>query len=276
MAGKNNTNIHVYNKSEDPSLISQVSQAVCVFMQRGLMTAGFNAAGELLTIHYHGYNKNRQVWELDFFEQLFMQEPLATISKKIKGVFICTDKQLVVPDALYKEKEAKEWLKRIHFVDIKEVTSSYHFDAEQKHYLLAVPPYIAGLVKVNSKGAATLPMAAYQLRQVEQQGLFAQCCVMPDQVCITLHDNGNLLWHKVFGYRAAEDIAFELKHACRENKINDEQLHFVCNAVSAAEHPVVAELSRYFPGTKAGNGSDIDSKWQPAISLAQQLLACVS
>jgi hypothetical protein len=204
-------------------------------------------------------------------------EILLAGKEKIKGVFIGTDKNLVVPAELYEKRDARNWLKEIHFIEEGDNISSTRLDGEQASYVMAVPVKITELVKINFKKSVTLPLPVYQFRDLHvKQGLSLQCCMSQEQTCATLHNNGLLLWHKVFGHGCAEDIAYETGHACREHGLQMQDATLLCNAVSAAEYDTIAELSRYFPGTKAGNGNAIKSRWDAAISLAQQLYSCVS
>jgi len=45
---------------------------LCISASR-LFVAGFASLKNYLTIQYKGYNKNKPVWELDFFEHIFCQ-----------------------------------------------------------------------------------------------------------------------------------------------------------------------------------------------------------
>jgi hypothetical protein len=101
-----NTKEQVYNVRENDALAAQVASVICVLVQRGLLIAGFSVTNELLTMQYNGYNRNRPVWELDFFEHIFANEDILAEKGKIKGVFISSDKNLVVPEELFNEEEA--------------------------------------------------------------------------------------------------------------------------------------------------------------------------
>ncbi len=271
-----NTNEQVYNVREDDTLSSRVALVVCVLVQRGVLMAGFSITKELLTIHYKGYNKNKPVWELDFFEHVFGNEPMLLIKEKIKGVFICSDKNIIVPNELYMEEEAKNWLKHIHFVAANDIVTPYFLSDEKAYYLHAAPLNITELIKINFKHAEILPLAIYQFRNPHKLAMHMQCCLSHEQVCITLHDNGQLLWHKIFSYTSAEDIAYAINLYCKENKIDPAHLNVMCNALSTGEFDKINELTQYFPGIKAGNGRAFTNSWDAAISLANQLLACVS
>ena len=275
VANSVNTNEQVYNLHEDESISSQVTHVICVLVQRGMLTAGFSADKELLMLHYTGYNKSKPIWELDFFEHLFVQEPLLAVREKVKGVFILTDKNLVIPDDFYDENEAGNWLRHIHFTEPNDVNLSYSLDEDNAQYLFAVPLSITELVKINFKKAALLPLPVYYFKNTNRQSLYLQCCITGEQLCATLHNYSQLLWHRIFDYTSAEDIAFAINQLCIENHISSSDISLNCNTTSATEYDVLNELSRYFPAIKDGNGNTIRTRWDAVICLAQQLFACV-
>ncbi len=274
-ANNSNTFEQVFNVQEDDNLTSRVAIVVCALVQRGIFVAGFSINKELLTIHYTGYNRNKPVWDLDFFEYLLTQDPLLSVREKIKGLFICNEKYLVVPEALYDEKESRSWLRQMHYIEAKEAIEVTQLEEDKAKYMHALPLSITELLKINFRKAPVQPLAAYQFKHNRQQSLILQCCLSGDQVCATLHNYSQLLWHRVFNYTSAEDIAYEIKHLCMEANISPSKLTLLCNALSAAEFHAINELSQYFPGMKSGNGRTMSGQWDAPISLAHQLLECV-
>jgi len=270
----NNTNQQVWNVREDDSLSGQVSQVIALLLPRGLLVAGFSLDGDLLTLHYTGYNNNRPIWELAFFEQLFAHEPLLANKANVKGVFILPDRQVIIPDELYDKTEAENWLRKIHFIERTDVIQHYAFAEAKAHYLIAVPVNITELIRINFNKATILPASVYQFRNIPTTGAVAQFLVSAEQIIATLHHNGKLLWHNVFDYNKAEDIAYPLMQVIDENLIPRYQVSVRCNGVSAAGHVVISNLSQYFPGITTGDGYGFTSGWEGAISLAIQLFTC--
>ena len=275
MASANNdTKKQVYNVREEESLSSRVALVICVLVRRGLYIAGFSITKELLTILYSGYGRNKPVWNLDFFEQSFANEPLLAVKEKVKGVFISSQRHLIVPDELYDESSARRWLADIHFVEEGDKVMIYGLEHDKAQFLQAVPLNITELVRINCKKAVIAPLHACQFATKHSQSLQLQCCVSSEQVTFTLHNYSQLLWHHVMDYVNAEDIAYMIRLHCKENYIDPAKLNIACNALTATEFDVVNALSQYFPTLKCGNGLTIHSSWDPAICLANQLLEC--
>jgi hypothetical protein len=265
----------VYNVREDDTLSARVALVICVLVERGAFVAGYTIGKELLTIHYTAYGANKPVWELDFFEHLFASEPLLAVRDKVKGVITGTGKNLIVPDELYDEQEAEKWLRKLHFVEQLDRVNTYPLDNDKAILLQAMPVNIAELVKINFKKAMVLPLHAYQFEGENAQSLHMQLCLAGDQVFVTLHNYSQLLWNHVVSYACAEDIAFAIKQMCKENYIDPVKLHISCNALAGTDYDVINSLTQYFPNVRSGNGEVINARWQPAICLANQLLACV-
>ena len=273
---KENQNIYrqVYNAYEDPALLALTDHIVCLFTRRGVLASAFNSADELLSIHYAGYSKDKPVWELDFFEQLFLQEPLLVKRDKITKVFFLSDKNIVVPDDLYEPRDAENWLRTICFTDIIDTIDHFNLENDRASYVYAIPLNIKELVKINCPGVPVLPLPAHQFNTPDRPSTSLQCFISAEQACVTFYYGDNLLWHKVFEYAAAEDIVYEINLLCKEHGIDAGKLTISCNTISATEYTVINNLSQYFTMIRTGYGNKINSFWSPTISLVQQLLTC--
>ena len=274
--GTENQNIYrqVYNAREDEQILSWTEYVTCVFTRRGLLAAAFNSGNELLSMHYAGYGKERPVWELDFFEPLFAQEPLLVKHDLITKVFFCSEQNLVVPDELYNKEEAENWLKHIHFIEPSDTIEHYHLKEQKANYVYAIPHNIRELVRINCKKATVMPLPAYQFSHKSTQHTYLQCFMSGEQACVSLYHLNLLIWHRVFDYSTAEDIAYEIRVVCREHKIAADKLTVACNAMSATEYAIANELSQYFSAITTGDGHSIKSLWSPALSLIKQLQSC--
>ncbi len=271
---KQNIYRQVYNASDDVNILADIARVTCVLNRRSMLAAAFNPANELLSVHFVGYNRERVVWDLDFFEQLFSQEALLADRTKITKVFFFTAAQLTVPDELYDEGEAMQWLKQVQFVDANDVVKEHYQKEDKAHYLYSIPLNIEALVKINCVNATILPLAAYQFASNHTRGVRVHCFLTNDQACVSLYHFGTLLWHRIFEYRWAEDIAYEIRLVCEEHKINADKISVACNAVSSSEYKVVNALSQYFSGITTGTGHTISTVWSPALSLIKQLESC--
>lgn len=261
----------VYNAREDEQLLSRLDKVTCVFARRCLLAIGYDAAGELLSVHYVAYGKERPVWELDFFEQLFHQEPMLVKQNKINKVFVLTSSNVIIPAELYDKGEAENWFNKIHFTEPNDTVTHYQLAAGQPYYLYNIPHGINELIKISCRNAAVRPLPACQLTKPAQP---LQCILTHEQASITLHHNNKLLWHKVIDYTQAEDVAYEIRLVCSEHNINADRLTMACSAVSTTEYAAINALSQYSGSITGGDGQFIKSLWGPVLSLVKQLETC--
>lgn len=265
----------VYNSSEDVNQLSAIDNVTCVLFRRGVVAAAYNNKRQLLTIHYAAYGTDRPVWELDFFEPHFHQEPLLKNSELIKRIFFLTHINIIVPEELHIREEAEYWLKSIHFLEINDSIDTFQLKEDLAEYYYAVPLYIRELAKINAHPEATfMPLSAYQFIGNYTKGVRFHCLLSTDQACITICHFGTMLWHRVIDYSSAEDIVYYVRLVCQEHKINAEKIMLLCNTLSAAEHDVAKELAAYFAGFTTGNGGVVDTFWAPVMSLFKQLETC--
>jgi hypothetical protein len=268
-----NTNQQVYNVREDEQLLSQIAHVTCLLMQRGLWIAGYNDNKELLTIHFNSHSNNKPVWEIDFFEHLFGNEPLLAAKDKVKAVFICSGRDMVVPNELYNNAEATAWLKKVHFVENTDEVIVTPLQNEKAQHLMAVPNTIPALIKINFRNAAILPFPMHHFSNSGGGDLKVHCAILPAQAYVTVHNNNQLLWYQLFDYTVSDDIAYNIKHFLRENNIESEGIAIICDATTRAEFEILRDLQRYFYCTTADSGK-ISARWDASISLANQLLSC--
>ena len=264
----------VYNAGNDDSILVYTDEVICVLTRRGILAAGFNGSGELLAIHYVGYKNDRPVWDLDFFEPLFDQEPLLMRRDKVTKVFFCTERNLAIPDELYDASEAEKWFRKIHFVELTDTIINYRVKEEYLYYTYAIPVNIKQLIAINCPNAQLMPLPVYQLSNYNGQKEQLQCFITPEQASVVWYKNNKLFWHRVFEYSNAEEIAYNIRLVCEEHNINAARLDVACNIMSAGEYNVANNLSQYFNSIYTGHGKSIQSIWDPVISLIQQLSAC--
>jgi hypothetical protein len=275
MATQNQKNYRqVYNASDDVSILAGVSQVYCIFSRRALLTAALNADGSLLSVHYTAYGPERVAWDLDFFEQLFTQEPMLADRSKISRVFFNTNMTMVVPDELYDRDMAAEWLGKVHFIDQADTIRHYQLTEDKAWYVYGLPLNIEALIKINCSTAVFAPVAAYQFTGNYTRGVRLHCFLTADEATISLLHYGTLLWHSTITYSEPEDIAYEIRLVCEEHKINADKISISCTTLTAAEHATMAKLAQYFGSYNIGSGHNDSFPWSPVISLIQQLQAC--
>lgn len=265
----------LYSASFNGNLLAKVDKVIVCFAPGSMLAAGFSDAGALLTARY--YRHTARNWALDFYEQQFNSEPLLSNTGKIAGVFISSPKNIIVPNVLYKEKVAEEWLSQLHFVEKDEAVYEYALRDDKAHYLYTVPAIMKDMLGRRLPKARPMPFAAHQFNKGYKTAHIMQCTVTDDEAYLTCYRAKHLQWHKVFSFDTGEDIAYYIKLYCREHDIQG-HLSLICADSNPGVNPVISELAAYFPDLQIGMGQTRveDEQWKGAAYLLQQLYTCVS
>jgi len=274
----NNLNQQVYTIHNSDTLLNQVDKVICVLLPRGVLIAGFSDRGDLLMIRHSDYKRDLPIWILDFFEHQFINEPLLTDSTKVTSVFIASDKSFIVPDALYSEETAQEWLKKLYYIEINETIATYPLRDDKAVFVYAWASAIESLVNRYFTKAKFFPLPAYQLQKPKTNNATITACITTDAVFATLYDNKTLYWNQYFHYETAEDIAYQIKLLCAQNEIDVNTLELHCSVTSRNVGKIVSDLTQYFPDLKSGieniHGGENEYNWSGTLNLLQQLYAC--
>lgn len=269
-------NEQIYKLHNSDNLISQIAKIIILLMPRGVSVAGFSDRGDLLMIKNNEYKKSLPQWIIDFYEHQFLNDQMLSAPHKVTSVFVAGDKNLLVPELLYKPHDSEEWLKRLHFVEANEVISTHHLREDKAYYLYAWPSAIKSLVNRYFTKTKILPFATYQFYKPFKAECSMQMSLTADRVFATLYKNRELYWHQAFSYKSSEDIVYQVKHVAKEFRIDDAQMSMQCTVANKALIDHVTEMLQFFPGLKDGTGTVVTNErsWMSNIYLIQQLYAC--
>ncbi|MBS1777085.1 MAG: DUF3822 family protein [Bacteroidetes bacterium] len=270
-------NYHTYSLHEGDTLLTQVAKVICILQPRGLTVAGFSEHGDLLMVHYGDYSQTLPTWILDFYEHRFLDEPLLFNPDNVIAVFVVSDKYLLIPDELYDEGEAVKWLNKLYFVEGNEVLSCHHLQENSSKYMFAYPGTMKSLIGRYFTRARVLPLAMYQFFKPYRSDHSIQCTITQEHAVATLYKNRSLHWHQVFEYQNGEDIAYQLKHACRQFRINPDTAELNSTVAYRGLNYVLNDLCQYFPQTREFDQTTATNnrQWAATLSLLQQLYSCV-
>lgn len=269
-------NEQIYKVHTGTNLIAQIARVTIVLMPRGMTVAGFSDRGDLLMIKNNDYKRALPPWIIDFFEHQFLNEEMLAAPAKVTSVFIANDKNLLVPDTLYKGQDAEAWLRKLYFIEANEVVNTHQLREDKAYYLYAWPSAIKSLINRYFSKSQVLPFATYQFYKPFKAECSMQCALTADKVFATLYVDRHLHWHQAFDYKTAEDIVYHIKHVAKEYGVDDSKMQLQCTVANKNLAPHITELLQFFPGLKEGTGNVVTNErtWVSNIYLLQQLYAC--
>lgn len=267
---------YTYRANEHQTLLSEVNIIHCVLMPRALLIAGYDGDGQLVMARYNSYIIAEPAWNPAFFEQEFMTEKLLGVPQQVKAIFIGSNAELIIPNALYEERAARLWMERMQAICSDDVLYGYHVKSAGAQYTFSLPAKMDKLLHRYFGQTRIIPVAAYQFyKPAINTKYLLQCLITQDTVIATLHQQGNLFWHRQFAYQTVEDIAWQVANLCLELQIPRIDLRVECTMLCPDCYELGPELERFFPKISwATNDVADEEAWAPVVFLAQQLYAC--
>lgn len=262
-------NQQTYRADGGETPAKEVHRAICVLLPRALLIGSFDNNGKIINACYTDYRSALPEWITDFFEHQFITDPILSGEHKTNTIFVASDKNLLVPNALYNDAEAENWLQKTTFVEATDTISDCWLKAADVHYLYAWPTAIKKLLAKYFTNAQILPFAAHQFLEDNRKGYYLECCITEKNTYATFYNNNKIQWHQVFAYQNAEDIAYRIKLVCQQYQATLDNI--TCTIASNNQLELRNELSHYFPGIENKTGH---TEWTSTISLLQQLYAC--
>ncbi len=252
--------------------LNDITRVICIVLPNSFTICGFDDKSHLILIDQF---ESEQQWSLDFYKSKLVNRSWESLLRKTIAIFIDTQKELLVPKALYSESESEKWFKKVHFVEVDERIESVQLK-DKAWYMFTLPADVRSLLEDHIQKVKLLPIAAYQFHKQAKANNIVECCVSPGRAYITLYKDKMLHWHRVINYERAEEIACEVKLVCRDQNVMEDELIFECVAIAPELSSVVAELSEYFPRFEDGIDRNIvkDNSWAGTAYLLQQLNSC--
>lgn len=265
-----NTDINrqLYTAYEGHNLLGKVYKVIVSMAPGSMLVSAFGDSKDFLTAA--GYSCAGA--PNDHFEKQIINERLLNDAGKVNALFLATEKGMLVPKSLYKEDAAEEWFRSTFFIEKEETVAAHPLDDDKAVYLFAIPAELKDLAERYFPKAKILPFAAHQFNKNYKSGSVLHCTITPTLAFATLYKTKALQWHQVFRYDNAEDIAYQLKAACMQNRVEDVNLK--CAADSNELMPMLESLGSYYPEMHMGADAT-DESWKATVNLAQQLYTCV-
>lgn len=265
----------VYTLNNSADLIYEVTKAVCVFTKDSLVIAGYNDKGKVLLVDHAERSPDSPVNYMDFLESRFNNKSLQSVLSKVNVAFFSGLKTMLVPKALYQEETAVQWMQKLYFVEKDETIIAHQLKDGKTNYLFTVPNDLLEMVETYLPKVRRLPLAAYQFAKKHKSGNVMECCIGQEEALATLYKNDAVYWHQSFPYENAEDIAYQLKHACGENSTEDGELILHCTTTDKELSHKLYLLAQYFPNIDFATSNDVKDAWAGMVSLIEQMYPCV-
>lgn len=258
-----------YNTHEDP--LTNIHTLHLVLWNKGLCIAGYDIERTVLSIKVFGFEKT---WDTEQIEAIFVNEPLVAGPQPVTHIWIADERNFLIPDALFNQEAAAEWLQQFHFVETAE--SILYSTIQQPIMAQAAFPVNNKLgaifnkyfqeAEVNAISAAALLVAAPGTRKY-----YADIICINKTLVLTIFEKGVLVNHQVSVYDSLEDILYKIGAVTAEQAPGSEEVDIHLSGYATTIREMGQELLTYFPHALVP-GSEADA----SFLFLNRLLLCVS
>lgn len=267
------TKQYLAHKGED--LLSQVQKVICILSPGSIVTAGFHPSGEVLMIN--ASVNAHQNWDMRFFEEHIVNDVLWVSTDLIAGIFVASEKELIIPESLYSVEDAKAWLHKTYFIDAQEAIGHLHLQSQSAHCVYAYPQSLNDVLGQFLENFTIKPLccAHFQNKVVD----VLQVCIGEQYAFASLHKGHHLVWHQMFEYQNAEDIVYQITAAAQRYEIVLQEHLLTLSTVLPQLQSVQKAVKDYFPLQPNKKSSIVDviaPEWSSTVFLFQHLYPCVS
>lgn len=211
----------------------------------GMSVVGFDETGQPQKIKTYFFPRP---WDQEFMEEIFINEPLFAGEETFKSIWITEERSLLIPESLFNQGYATDWIKKFHFLEETETL----FDDSLKPALKAqiifpIPENLKNLlnhyfeevaVKAFSKIALSLPE--------ENTGTIIKIVNLPRLVLFSLQENGKNILHQIAHYEKTEDIIYKIAIILQEKNINQDQVKISLSGIAPFYNNIIEELQNFF------------------------------
>ncbi len=254
-----------------------MEKIICVFTPRSVLTTALSSTGESIHLSYCRQESGTE-WDETFYDKALSKELILRKNQNAKRfAFAWSDKQLLIPDGIYKSEAAGQLLSDVHHVAADEFAMIYNCRPDKAHLVAAFNLAAETLAQKFLNITTLNPVNIFQfLNSDKGRGFRIDIMVAENTFFGTMRKDGKLLWHQAVAYHASLDIVYHLAHLCKEWNADIRQVNVNYCSLMPESGDVLTMITRFFPDVEYAQYPDEDSHWWPVFHLAQQISACVS
>ncbi len=257
-----------YNTHDDP--LTNIHTLHLILWNKGLCIAGYDIERTVLSIKVFAFEKT---WDTEQIETIFINEPLVAGPQPVTHIWIADERNFLIPDALFDQETAAEWLQQFHFVEAAE--SILYSIIQKPEPAQAAFPVNNKLGAIFNKyfqeaeiNAITAP--ALQPAVTTDRKYYADIICLSKTLILTIFHESNLVNHQVTTFDSAEDIVFKIGAATAATAPAAGDIAIHLSGYTPGITDIGVELHRYFPQALIP-GSEADA----SFLFLNRLLSCV-
>lgn len=190
-------------------------------------------------------------WNIDEGKKIFEQTGLFSHAKMVKKIWMTSPKHLIIPESLYDEGYANQWIRRFHFLNPDESLFSINLQPELNAYIIfPIPERWQLLLKDSFKNVQfeSITKLALKQKSEESEGII-QCHIinLPKMTTISLIENQQFISHHVLAYEDSQELIYKIALLLQEKEIAQDIVRMRLEGIAPFWNDLLQKLEEFFP-----------------------------
>lgn len=255
-----------FNMHDDP--LTNIETLHLVLWDKGICIAGYDGTGAVLTTKVYTHAAH----DIAAVESVFINEPLVAGPQPITHIWIADERNIVIPQHLYEQQAAEQWLRSFHFIETEERIQATGI--QQHLQATVVYPVQEKLITLFHKYFAEAKIDAVSGMVLCQENGSerdtADIILLDTKAILTLRQKGALLSHQVTEITDIHNLVYTIGLMCQQHGIATEELHVALSGLCITEE-TAATLKSFFPRITVPGSEQFSS-----FTLLSKLISCAS
>jgi hypothetical protein len=251
-----------FNMHDDP--LTNIETLHLLIWGQGLCIAGYGPDESVLTTKVYVFPKD----DMHAVESIFMNEPLVAGPQPVTRIWIADERIMIVPQHLFNEEAAADWLDRFHFVSHNESIQS----TTLKQPISIVYPIsndLSALLRKYFPDSKVNALSGVLLQQeISSENDTLELIFLKETIALTLRKKGKLISHQIEACTAIHNLVYKIASVSKDHEITQEHLKVAVSGLCIDENSI-NELRAFYPKMTVPGTAQFSS-----FTLLSKLIAC--
>ena len=254
--------VQSFNMHDDP--LTNIETLHLLIWEQGLCIAGYGPDESVLTTKVYVFQKD----DIHAVESIFMNEPLVAGPQPVTRIWIADERNMIIPQHLFNEEAAAEWLGKFHFISQGESVQSTTLKQPISIVYPIANDLSALLRKYFPEGKMNALSAVLLQQEISSENNTLDLVFLKETIALTLRKKGKLISHQIEAYSDINNLIYKIASISKDYEIAQEELKVSLSGFCIEEN-ATNELKAFYPKMTIPGSEQFSS-----FTLLSKLISC--
>ncbi len=227
--------------------VEKTEKLQLIIWEDGISVLNFSADGTLTKCQTFVLSNP---WNLEEGRLILEESGAFEQAQKVEKIWMTAPKHLIIPENLYEEGYANQWIRRFHFLSADESLFSISLKPQLDAFVIfPIPERWQLMLKDNFKDAQFESLTKYALQRKEKdenESMHLHIVSLPKMITVSLLENKRFLSHHVLPYEQTEQLVYKLALLLQEKEIAQDLITLDVEGIAPFWNDLGTSLSAFF------------------------------